>query len=77
MVVSALLAIAVFFGVGDESRDGIVHHKWGGMSSRAAEPFFFWLDIILQVGIGLFFTGVAVLAGYFGVQRRSGDSGPR
>ncbi|WP_152608647.1 hypothetical protein [Croceibacterium mercuriale] len=70
MVVAALIAIAMFYGVSAELEDGIVHHKRGGMSVRTTEPFWFWLDIALQIAIGLFFTGLAILAGFFGVRRR-------
>ena len=70
MVLAGLLAVAMFYGVSAEVQDGIVHHKRGGISSRTAEPFWFWLDIALQIAIGLFFTGLSGFAGYIGVRRR-------
>jgi len=70
MVAAALMAIAMFYGVSAEVHDGFVHHKTGGISSRATDPIWFWLDIALQIAISLLFTGLSVLAGYFSVRRR-------
>lgn len=70
MVVAAFFAVAVLYGVTLALQDGIVHHKRGGMSSKATEPFWFWLDIALQVVIGFIFVGLAIFAGYFGIRRR-------
>lgn len=70
MVLAALLAVAHFYGLRAEVEDGIVLHKRGGMSSRASEPFWFWLDITLQFTIGFLLIGLLGLAGYFGFRRR-------
>jgi len=70
MVGAFFCAVTVFYGVTIELQAGVVHHKRGGMSLRATEPFWFWLDIALQVVIGFFCVGQAIFAGYFGIRRR-------
>jgi hypothetical protein len=70
MVVAALVAVAMFYGVSIEVQDGIVHHKTGGMSLKTTEPLWFWLDIALQSAIGLLFSGLSVLGGYLCVRHR-------
>lgn len=66
----AVMAAAMFLGVDAEIQDGIVQHKWGGMSVRTADPFWFWLDVALQMAMGVFFTGLSLFGGYLGFRRR-------
>jgi hypothetical protein len=64
MLLCALIAAMILYGVSSEARDGIVHHKRGGMSLQATEPFWFWLDMGLQVAIGILFAALSMLWGY-------------
>ena len=72
----SLIALAVlvtfihFHGIRNQIQGGIVLHKRGGMSLRASEPFWFWLDITLQFAIGLLFIVPLSIAGYLGFRRR-------
>lgn len=60
VLVIATLAATLWYGAYLEVQAGIVHHKTGGGTVRASEPVRFWIDIGLQITIGLSFAIVSL-----------------
>jgi hypothetical protein len=68
VLVSAVLAGILWYGAFLEVQEGIIHHKGGGGFLKANDPVRFWIDVGIQIAIGLGF-GVLSLWLALGRQR--------
>lgn len=67
VVAAAAFAGTLLYAAYLEIQDGIVHHKTGGSFLKASDPFRFWIDVGIQIAMGL---GAAALSLWLAFARR-------